>query len=255
MCRRRAFTLVELLVVIGIIALLIAILLPVLNKAKEAANKIACASNLRSIGQALYMYTNETKYYPAHAAQTSGGITAVWPSRLRKYAKMGRKVFWCPSRDTGYQWQDKTGTGAGFATSADAGYGYDPGEVLLLVSTIRFSYGYNDWGAGALTSNNNEQKGLGGDINFNYAVHELKASRVRKPAEMLAIADVTGSADWKFNLDPYQSDQFPAKIHNLGANVLFADGHVQWYLQKSLLVVSGPTHDIVARMWNNDNKP
>ncbi|HEX8342683.1 MAG TPA: DUF1559 domain-containing protein [Tepidisphaeraceae bacterium] len=70
--RASAFTLVELLVVIGIIALLISILLPSLNKARRAARVITCSANLRSIGQAMQIYASQWKgYIPGGPTTTS----------------------------------------------------------------------------------------------------------------------------------------------------------------------------------------
>src|SRR3954467_3815412 len=82
--QRTAFTLVELLVVIGIIALLISILLPSLAKARRAANTVKCAANLRSILQGMQIY----------AAQNNGAIPgSAWTTARYVYSDVASATF------------------------------------------------------------------------------------------------------------------------------------------------------------------
>jgi len=264
---RRAFTLVELLVVIGIIALLIAILLPALQKARQQALKLACQANLRSIGQGLVLYINDTRHYPGHVTHTSGNVTAaVWPARIRKIAKISRGTFWCPAQEPGFQWREVYGTGGQYATAADAAWGYEPGELLLDVFRVPFSYGYNDWGSHNVQL---PERGLGADLWRGSGCKELKASKVKSPSEMIAVADNTCDQSWDYNIDPLDlpsqgEREFPGKIHGGGANFLFCDGHVAWYHLRDICQVAydakkvkyqNPNWSVVSRMWNNDNKP
>ncbi|HEV2293508.1 MAG TPA: prepilin-type N-terminal cleavage/methylation domain-containing protein [Tepidisphaeraceae bacterium] len=74
--RRHAFTLVELLVVIGIIALLIAILLPALNKAREASKAANCLSNLRQINTAFILFAHDNKGFLPQIGSAGTGAQA-----------------------------------------------------------------------------------------------------------------------------------------------------------------------------------
>ena len=113
---RRAFTLVELLVVIGIIALLIAILMPSLSRARTQSQRVACMSNLRQLGAAFVMYTNANKgSFPRPAV---GALFEDWiywhagrnldESRLVPYLSGGNKFnpdFFRCAGDT--EWQNR----------------------------------------------------------------------------------------------------------------------------------------------------
>ena len=130
--------------------------------------------------------------------------------------------------------------------------------MVLDVFRTPACYGYNDWGSFDPTRNPRLQRGLGGDIPPlpGSPCPEVRVSQVKSAADMIAIADATTDKDWDWNIDPRDPKQWPGKIHNKGANVLFCDGHVEWHSQKELVTMRvGGAPSLMNARWNNNNQP
>ncbi|MHC4518401.1 MAG: type II secretion system protein [Planctomycetota bacterium] len=141
MGKRRAFTLIELLVVIAIIALLMAIMMPALQKARHQSRRTACAAHLKSCGYAgvLYANDNEGQFPPCHMDLSPGsGSYAVWISgrqddpQTKGFMAHGLffhhrlitepKLFYCPGNNN-------PTLKYGEASATSAGGGWPRGEI------------------------------------------------------------------------------------------------------------------------------
>lgn len=120
---RAAFTIIELLVVISVIALLIALLLPALSKAREESRATACASNLRQIGLGHAMYQGDNDDW---TLALSSGTFYYWYEVLRKDYVKSDDVFLCPS-DIHGRFNDESVT---YGLNASlTGLNYNPNET------------------------------------------------------------------------------------------------------------------------------
>lgn len=239
----QAFTLLELLVAIAIIAIIASLILPALANAKSQSRNAQCKSNLRQLGVGLHMYCSDNNNYPV---ATSDSISGAWEPALREF--LPDSEFYCP--------QDVRPSSQfiGIFGVSDA--------------PLPPHYGYNALGAvwkGAPPYN----LGLGGDLNVMTGQRTpTSANRVVIPAQMLCIGDsptflkVTVGPESQTNIPNQIYIAFPYIVeplgyqgvgnwHGGGANMVFGDAHVE-FAQQAFWIA--PT-DQSRRLWNNDNQP
>lgn len=238
--QRRAFTLVELLAVIGIIAILVGLILPALNKARMHAHTMNCLANLRVLGQAMSMYVNDHHWYfpypvtsqgtPPGAKDAVSDEGDVWFNALDPYlqrieADASRKGV---AGDRTYSlikqcvvWQDFPGlhgaSGTSEGTLGEAARTYkmnaylrhgdytepvpaNTGSIFAKITDVRHSENFVLIGDGVSL----DQTGF--------------------------YADQHDSEDFCMGVDDHV-DTYPALRHNGYANILFVDGHAASLLE------------------------
>ena len=241
-----AFTLIELLMVIAIIAVLAALLLPALSKAKAQAQSTVCRNHLHQMGLALGMYVNDYHAYPYYFFDSSEAKTMEdWSYALRPYYRL--------------EWTDKRYHCPGYEGMIAAG----PGGITLYsgaeVTTPVGSYSYNEFGVSGRSFANGQGLGLGVNQHYYPLVVPVRDSQVAAPSDMLAITEAKGFrtltifAGMDFTVC-YQGTgstmdfQKPPQ-HGSRFNVLFCDGHV---VSMKLTDVFNPTN--AATSWNSDHQ-
>lgn len=229
------FTLLELLLVIGLIGVLAAILLPAISSTKRKAQQIQCVSNLRQLGIGLQGFVANEHAYPSSVSGANTDNPGAWLAQLERGGfdhSKPKSNFWsegvwrCPSARWGPAWR--------------------PGMRPTC-------YGYNAFGVLAVGNRTNALGLLGRFTSSSDLFAPIPESEVVSPSEMMAIGDSLrgGAFFMRSDLRNLGRAGFASR-HQRKVNVTFCDGHVE---SPTLHSVFEDTTDAAMARWNRDHQP
>jgi prepilin-type N-terminal cleavage/methylation domain-containing protein len=222
------FTLVELLVVIAIIAILAALLLPVLSSAKAKAQRTACVNNLRQINLGIRMYSDDS--HDASPSPGSAGLTnaSVMPlyfgykTLMKNYVGLKGasspqdKLFACPADVFNPNWV----------------FGEEPIKPVHLVKRSFHDMSVFDYSSYTFNGGDNRKLGSGvKPVNFTLlGLSDVKLTSVRHPGRTVLVAESSAIFPYSWH-DPLSHGDafFNGTMYNDSRNVAsFVDGHVSY---------------------------
>jgi len=192
--RKNGFTLIELLVVIAIIAILAAMLLPALAKARESARRARCLSNLKQIGLGMFLYIEDNDGYLPYTG---------W----RPASSYPGQKYWFQQINA-YLGNDAPNKAININNKRD--------KVWKCPNNRDYA-----WGEGWIS--------YGANMNIMYSFSSVKISRIKRQSGVIMVTE-TETGSWTYISDGISSSTAldVAPRHNGGANVLFCDSHVEW---------------------------